>query len=148
VWIFLPFGFFSIVRIRRRSSDDELCVRARRLRDLVRFREALDGSAQILRTPERDYPFRLFAPRVDVARAVGNFVLAELNYPNFKAAARSYRADATGRLDDGEARTMNALHDVWSAMQRVEDPDARCLAPPKLPKLPRKVLARRAKTKR
>lgn len=95
MWICLNNGFFSIVA--QRGSDDRLVVRARRKGDLERV-FGVEGIA----SPGRDYAFRAFMERDDVASVLMCNVLG-IDYPNFKNSVKD-----------------NALHSaynrVWSVM--------------------------------
>jgi hypothetical protein len=125
MWIFTKFGFFSVVR---EAGNDTLMVRARVHADLVqavRYMGIPDGA--IVRTPMRDYPYRVFVTRKQVATLVLESVGADvLDYTNFKSEVA---------VTPGQGRTRaNLYHDVWEVMCRAEDGLARLpLTPPHTP---------------
>lgn len=96
MWLFLPFGFFSIVAHAR--DHDHLIVRARARDDLEEFarralalRHKLIGHAvddrimTIRETADHDYPFRLLITRGELAVFMADYVEHELQQTNFKA---------------------------------------------------------------
>jgi hypothetical protein len=118
MWLFLPFGFLSVVAHQPASRPSgKLLVRARRRDHLERFVELAspDKRPKIECTPERDYPYRVLLGPADVQRGV-IAAIAGITYPNFKNRAH--------RLDE-EGSYTRALHAVWSTMLTIEDPEAR-----------------------
>lgn len=115
MWLFLPFGFFSVVAVHRRKDHvfvrardrDDISVMAERLREVSRERWAelctapCRGSAAapashvadcpacvpryIAETPDADYPFRIEIHRSLWAAMLSDFAMTDLRYPNFKA---------------------------------------------------------------
>lgn len=95
MWLFLPFGFFSIVA--HVHDRDHLIVRARARRDLEEFtRRALalhhklighvdDRIMTISVTADHDYPFRLLITRGELSDFMADYVERELQQTNFKA---------------------------------------------------------------
>lgn len=95
MWLFLPFGFFSIVA--HVHDHDHLIVRSRARRDLEEFaRRALalhyktigrvdDRIMTIRVTPDHDYPFRVLIERRELAAFMADYVEHELQQTNFKA---------------------------------------------------------------
>ena len=118
MWLFTPFGFFSVVEIRR--DPERLFVRARVRADLVALLKRIGARTPIHRTPDADYPYRVVLPRETVAQAVADFVREGLRYPNFK--------DEVLRRQ-GSSREL-AYHDVWTVMRGIEDDGARSATPP------------------
>jgi hypothetical protein len=118
MWVFFPFGFFSIVA-KPDNAPDELTVRARSRVDLAALIGQLPARRLdpyvILWTPENDYPFRIVTTRRELAVVLEAFVLDELHYDNFKSEVA--RVTGTARV--------RPLHDVWEAMRSAEDADAR-----------------------
>lgn len=119
MWLFLPFGFFSVVADP--ADVDRVVVRARSQAHLV----ALLGyvtvklgystlSWPITATPLHDYPYRVVLTRVVLAEVMCAFVGDSLRYGNFKN-----EAHRVGILPGA------ALHDVWATMRGVEDAAAR-----------------------
>lgn len=119
MWLFLPFGFFSIVA--HRDHDDALLVRARAHKDLELLRARLDNRQDrvIGHTPKADYPYRMTVTRAELDVMMTQFIQDELLYYNFKS-----ECGATNRLKWPE------LHRVWETMHGHEDADAR---PPPAP---------------
>ena len=130
LWIFLPWGFFSIVAHRERPAD--VLVRARSQADLDTFADALDdavfkargrktpSNTTIKKTPRADYPFRLSASRKDVSALLARFLEGggvdndppELDYDNFK-----------DRVAESDPERAHLYLEVWSSMRKIA-PDA------------------------
>lgn len=135
MWLFLPFGFFSIVAHRERPTD--VLVRARSKVDLDTFADAVDEAVHevsnrrsvipakpsghaIQHTPRADYPFRLIVSRKVVTALLTRFLEGggidndppELDYDNFK--------DRVGVANPERA---HLYLEVWSSMRKIE-PDA------------------------
>lgn len=81
MWIFTPFGFFSIVK---KHGDDFLTVRARVAADLDSLRTRVPEVGETQATPDLDYPFRATVSAVDLAIGLGEAIQA-IDYDNFKA---------------------------------------------------------------
>lgn len=82
MWLFLSFGFFSIVQ---KEPGDTLTVRARFRVDLDRLRErVLPELSPTQVGGGTDYPYRATASRAQVRAALARCV-DELNYANFKS---------------------------------------------------------------
>lgn len=101
MWIFLNNAFVSIVQDPQRA--DGLVVRARLDGDL----ERLFPGKQVISLPFRDYAFRTFVSKAEVAEVLSKQVLG-IDYGNFK-----------GSVED------RARHDaylgVWSVMWRAQE---------------------------
>ncbi len=129
MWLFLPFGFFSIVAHRERPAD--VLVRARSQADLDTFADALDDAvheasgrkrelthagANVKSTPRADYPFRLIASRKDVSALLARFLEGggvdndppELDYDNFK-----------DRVAESDPERAHLYLEVWSSMRKI-----------------------------
>jgi hypothetical protein len=83
MWIFLDRAFLSIVADR--DDPDRLLVRGRFPEDIRR----IFPDAEVTETPAADYRFRALLPRAEVARVIGEFVLA-ISATNFKASVRDH----------------------------------------------------------
>lgn len=82
MWIFTPFGFFSIVKKR---GDKELCIRARAKEDLEALKKRyLPASGNIIYTEKADYPYRMYGSVEDVSNALFE-ITADIEYDNFKS---------------------------------------------------------------
>ena len=112
MWIFTETGFVSAVK--KPQDNGLVSVRAR---DRVSLQplEELTGSS-IIKTPDGDYPYRLFVEQEVFAAWVTKAAL-DIDYANFKS--------RMGKLRD--YNYLGALHDVWLAMTHVEDAAARNL---------------------
>ena len=97
MWICLNNAFFSIVADNDDVRGDRLLVRARREGDI----EAVFG-ADADHTPERDYAYRTWLPREQVAEVIRDQALG-IDYPNFK-----------NSVDDPELH--NAYSRVWTTL--------------------------------
>lgn len=104
MWICFNKSFLSIVEPSGviTKTGDFLLVRARRKGDI----EAVFPDAEVHRSPERDYLFRAYIPRQEVAEAIAGEVMG-IRYTNFKASVRNTK-----------------LHDAyagfWSIMARLQ----------------------------
>ena len=104
MWLFTPFGFYSVVRI---EGAKVLTVRARVRADLNRLRRRyLPSLSPTVATPMADYPYRATVSAADLARAAQR-IIEDIDYPNFKNAV-------LGELgEDREA----LCHGVWEVMR-------------------------------
>ena len=89
MWIYTPKGAYSIVELQDNDVPHDqdgssiLVCRARRSEHL----EALGYTQmQIVSTPSNDYPFRVFASRMEISDRIRSVVFG-INYGNFKDAA-------------------------------------------------------------
>ncbi len=92
MWIYTPFGFYSVVQ---KPGDEDLTVRARVGKDLdeLRARYMPDlGPTQI--TPGHDYPCRAKASHAALAAGMVKLTL-DLNYSNVKA--QTYKVGGASR---------------------------------------------------
>ena len=106
MWLFTSEGFISVVA--HSEKPDTLLVRARDEGSLLSLVEAT--GATLRRDACADYPIRLEVPRKALAAFVSEAILG-LDYTNYKA----HMGSARPKFGD-------ALHDVWAAMQAVEEP--------------------------
>lgn len=136
MWLFTPFGFFSVVA--HRDDDDALLVRSRARKDLEFLAARLVNPASPARgervtsiehTPDRDYPYRMVVTRAELDVLMTAFIRDELIYYNFKSEC--------GEVDRLKWRE---LHAVWETMRGHEDGQARAgrgklePCPPSLPR--------------
>lgn len=126
MWLFLPYGFFSVVVDALAQPPGLLLVRARVKKDLTALvKNARDigalGSRRtpILYTPKNDYPYRVRLTRGELDAVLGNFIQHELDYPNFKAAAGRAMAEAGRDVQ----RREHVLHKVWATARELEFED-------------------------
>ena len=106
MWLFLPFGFFSITADP--DTPNRLQVRARVKEDLDNLRNAyLPELTPTVHLEGHDYPFRGYAPTSDVARAM-EAITRGIYYTNFKDQVE---------LVQGRERHMLYLA-VWRIMEK------------------------------
>jgi hypothetical protein len=112
MWILTTLGFFSIVQ----HQDDRtlVMVRARVRADLEALIQAAGWEVPIIRTPYRDYPYRVIVTQRRAAQALSKLA-TDLDYTNFKSAVGQRQ---------GHQRAM-AYHAVWHDLQAIEDHGAR-----------------------
>ncbi len=110
MWVFTKNGFVSAVR--KKEYPNVLTVRARDRESLVELSEIAD--VQIAKSPDGDYPYRLFVNPEVFASWVMDAAI-EIDYHNFKSVVASVRG----------YEFANALNNVWVAMLKVEDENAR-----------------------
>jgi hypothetical protein len=115
MWIFLPFGFFSIASHRERPHN--VLVRARVRADLERFVERLYTTSKpaIVHTPNADYPYRAEVSKLELASLLEYFVEDELTYDKVKPAIAS---------GSGPERSDTMLG-IWNSTFEFEDAGAR-----------------------
>lgn len=117
MWLMLNTGFLSIVQPSDRdlaqfapAGDDLLLVRARAAGHI----EAAFPDAEVLQVERRDYLYRAFIPRAQVAAKAAELVSA-IDYGNFKGSVRN-----------------DALHtayaDCWSVFYRYQKKEADLMA--------------------
>lgn len=112
MWLFTDTGFYSIVDkdSKRFVKSRTLCIRARCAEDLDRLREKyLPSMSRTIDNQGTDYPFRAFAPRRKVSRALMT-IAEDIDYDNFKTQV----GKTLGYGRSGQ------LHSVWAAMLRIE----------------------------
>lgn len=121
MWVFTKYGFYSIACAN--DSDGNLdantvMVRARddqHLRNLQeRFPNTEIGTAEILAWPGSDYGFRIIIPKPAWVEALSQLA-AEQTWSNFKNEAGTYSRTRKFSRD-----YVNALHDIWSVMHRIQ----------------------------
>ena len=110
MWIFTKDGFVSAVR--KKEYPDFITVRARDRQSLTGLAELAE--AEIAKSPDGDYPYRVFVKPEVFANWVTEEAL-DIDYHNFKTKVSQVRG----------WDFVAALHDVWTAMLQVEDADAR-----------------------
>jgi 8-oxo-dGTP pyrophosphatase MutT (NUDIX family) len=83
MWLFTPFGFYSIVR---KTPGPELTIRGRTLGDLQRLRARfLPSATEPVSQAGTDYPWRMRCTEQALAAAIPALV-ASIDYANFKDA--------------------------------------------------------------
>jgi len=132
MWIFTRFGFFSCTCPRESESllarvdTSRIQIRSRtkaHLESLVAayiepfFTEAREGTPEIVHTPERDYPWRVFV-RKDVFAAVMDHLALDLDYDNFKSEAMFLAGDSRDPY-------IQSLHSVWDRLYRITPSEER-----------------------
>jgi len=120
MWLFTQYGFYSVVCARdlagnaARIDPDTFMVRARCRRHLeslqTRFPQL--ASLEIADTSNTDYRFRVVVPKTVWAEVIRELT-GEINYGNFKD--RAHR-------QAGDPLYVEALHDVWEVMERLQRP--------------------------
>jgi hypothetical protein len=122
MWVFTKHGFFSAVCARQGRGKhgqpidpDRIMVRARvraHLEALKKRFSDLLGQCEIQEFADTDYGFRIF-----IAKSVWSQVLARLaeetNYDNFKSEVARHQGKAGAAYE-------HSLHDVWSAMYKLQ----------------------------
>lgn len=112
MWVFTETGFVSAVR--KNSRPDVITVRARDHKSLESLAEL--AQVEIAKSPNGDYPYRLFVVPEVFAEWV-SLVAMNVDYDNFK----SHVAQTRGYDYAHE------LSRVWSVMLDTEDANARPL---------------------
>jgi hypothetical protein len=123
MWVFTKYGFYSAVCARQGDGEhgqpvdtEKVMVRARvrsHVEALVNRCPSEFESAEIVETPMTDYAFRVFLPKPAWCRVLASLA-DEMDYDNFKNEA--------GQSLGHESSYVNALHDVWQVMHRLQRP--------------------------
>jgi hypothetical protein len=122
MWVFTRYGFYSIAGASRPDGsldNQSVMVRARciaHLRSLRKRFPALAGG-EILELLNRDYRYRLIIPKASWTAIVGELA-QEQEWSNFKNEAAKYQG-TSGR------GYVDALHDVWDVMYRLQQDEDR-----------------------
>lgn len=121
MWIFTKTGFISAVETK--IGSEVLSVRARNKQHLKQL--ANYAQVDIANSPKGDYPYRVFVTKTDFAGFMASHAF-EIDYTNFKSKIGELR----------QYEYLDALHDVWTTMHKVEDTDARTNTPTWVPEKP------------
>ena len=107
MWLFTPFGFFSVIQ---KPDEANLQVRARVKEDLEALRDRyLPEIDNIIETPHGDYRYRALVTHEAFARAAAGIV-KDLHYPNFKnEVARQQGGDRAHRYAE-----------IWSILYQLQ----------------------------
>jgi hypothetical protein len=117
MWIYTPWGAFSVVK--QRGSTGALTVRARLQSDLEQLRvRHLPTLGPVLHTTMTDYPFRAFVSPADFAKALAEIAEA-IDYPNVKA--ETMRVSGLDRE--------RVYHNIHAATVGLENVGKRVVAP-------------------
>ena len=106
MWVFTESGFVSA--IRHHSEAGKLVVRAREYKSLEGLANAI--GLDIEPSPGRDYPYRVFIDDSTFATWLSKQIM-KINYTNYKSHMEDIRD--------------HHFSFAWSAMQQVEDGEAR-----------------------
>lgn len=108
MWLFTAEGFFSITESTEPAypSPEFLQVRARTRGDLWRL---VGRDHELLATPDRDYPWRIYLDRETVARLICESVLS-IDYVNFKAELATLERAPGGTDRAGRLPIAYAIH--------------------------------------
>jgi len=122
MWVFTRYGFVSIGCARDKNGNvhpDTVMIRARmrehleNLRD--RFSDTALGNAEILGDTGTDYLYRMIVPKAEWASVLSQLAL-EQTWPHFKTEASRFE-----RLKSASSRYVDALHQVWWTMAKLQD---------------------------
>jgi len=109
VWLFTPFGFFSVVADRDKAN--QVIVRARVKGDLENLRtKYLPTLGPTVMLQMRDYPYRGFVSRDDLAAAMPK-ITQDITYTNFKNEVTKQQGDPRHDL----------YLRVWGVMKNAEE---------------------------
>jgi hypothetical protein len=110
MWIFTETGFISAVR--KGPNPKELSVRSRDRLSLEPLAKV--AAVEIIKTPNGDYPYRVFVDDQVFAKWLAEEAL-NVDYSNFKSRVYDTRGDVYA----------HELSRVWSVMVDTEDEDSR-----------------------
>lgn len=108
MWIFTPFGFFSVVQ---KQGESMLTIRSRAWGDLLRLqRHYLPSLSDPVAHEGTDYPWRARCGHEDLAQAMQK-IARQIDYSNFKDEVA---------LSNGKARAQRYAK-VWQALYGMDD---------------------------
>ena len=111
MWLFTKTGFFSVVA--KQSDPDMVKIRARVREDLEDLCEQYGLIVEIVDTPHRDYPYRVFLPREKYAHLVQR-VAMDVDYTNFKSNVSRDQGYPRAKL---YGQVWNVMHDAERKLQ-------------------------------
>jgi hypothetical protein len=108
MWLYTRLGFFSVTAVGKFDKEfaanvGEMQIRARSKKDLMRLIKRFQIAAPIVRTPGRDYLWRVIVGR-DMWKLIARGLAEEIDWDNFKTEAAAYSKDED---------YVRLLHDVW-----------------------------------
>ena len=112
MWIFTPFGFFSIVQ-KTHDASDQLTIRGRVRADLENLVSHLPSASVIREDRDADYRFRITADKDDLAYVMARLVV-DLDYDNFKNQVAK---------EQGHDRAV-CYGQVWSTLYELQSSEA------------------------
>jgi hypothetical protein len=116
MWIFTPFGFFSVTEPRD-GDGDTLQVRARVKEDLDALREKfLPTLGVTLAKIGTDYPYRAFVSKEDFALGMARIILS-IDYSNFKATVMQEQGLSREKL---YMRVWSVLNDAEAKLEKMD----------------------------
>lgn len=122
MWLFTRYGFFSVACPRNKDGSvgtEKVMVRARMREHLEnlreRFPETALSRAEIRVDAGTDYMYRLFVEKSEWASVVSQLAM-EQTWPGFKSEAARFE-----RLKSGSTRYVDALHQVWWTMSKLQE---------------------------
>jgi hypothetical protein len=115
MWLFTPFGFFSIVDKNDPKHPGCLCVRTRTTEDIVNLRlRYFEGEDRPMSPVESfvgtDYAYRVYVPRAVMAQVMWE-ITDDVDYTNFKS-------------EVGKVQGHDRAHDymgIWQIMMSVQN---------------------------
>lgn len=121
MWVFTRYGFVSIACASKqdgRIDESQVMVRARLRGHLENLRERFPNTemakAPILSDAGTDYRFRVVIAKSEWASIVSQLAM-EQTWSNFKNEASKF-----ARFKKISSRYVDALHDVWQIMARLQ----------------------------
>lgn len=110
MWIFTKEGFFSAVKDDYCEAD-ELMIRARWKKDLIRLAERIGSKAEILTIGHADYRYRMAIKREAWVGYVARAAM-EIDYSNVK-----------GTIAHGDHERSRAYMGCWHSLYQAQDVD-------------------------
>ena len=122
MWTFTRYGFFSIACANKAGTGDidpnVVMVRARLKEHLLnlqeRFKDANIAKLTIESSSHTDYRYRLVMPKTEWVAALSEMA-TEQTWRNFKNEASLFE-----RSHNLSRRYVDALHNIWSVMHRLQ----------------------------
>jgi len=118
MWLFTRYGFYSIACASKENGSidaETMMIRARDIDHLKRLQKRFPTitDTEIVTLPDRDYRYRLMAPK-NVWTAIVAELAQEQEWANFKHEAARYQGRSGSHYS-------HALHQVWGVMHDLQD---------------------------
>lgn len=116
MWLVTNRGFYS--GIAHRDDPELIMVRARTDRHLEAIMDLLPEGAQIVKTPDADYPCRVVIAKAAWVELCTTLA-GEVDYPNFKDSVDARARDGSKRERKNASYDHSVYMSVWGVLRRL-----------------------------
>ena len=116
MWLFTPFGFYSVGAKSGDLHDGLLTIRSRVRSDLEALKEFVPSLGPIAESDETDYRYRAKAKAKDVAIGFGSMI-ENIDYSNFKDKVAEAQGDFRG--SSGASKCRRDYQRLWPSLEHV-----------------------------